>query len=1118
MLRRRLLGTRVLVLAAMTATSVISVNTLWMTSPAVAAANTTLRVSVANNGSQANADGHNFAVSGNGRFVAIESLASNMVSGDTNGVADIFVRDLVVGTTERITVATNGTQSNGHSEDPAISADGRYVVFTSMATNLVTPGDTNATWDVFIRDRILGTTEQMSVASGGVQGNNISGYAPRLSPDGRYVTFASKATNLVAGDTNATTDVFVRDRVAGTTERVSIGAGGVQGNGESANPGISADGRYVTFFSGASTLVSGDSNGNWDVFLRDRVAGTIERISVSSSGVQGNGGSVLPSISADGRYVTYYSGSTNLVVGDTNASNDVFLRDRQLATTLRVSVGTSGAQANGQSLDPDISPDGRFVTFSSVASNLVAADTNGVQDVFLRDVVSSSTERLSVSSAGAQGDQTSALRPGISDDGLLVAFWSRATNLVSGDTNGSADVFTRERQLPPIGAIEEMSGELIQGWAHDPNDRRRPVTVKAYVDGAATSTGSALADMFRGPCAPPNSDRFEWSPPSHLLDGRSHTIQLRALDAESGTEAVIASNLQLQEVGETFSAADGADWDSSKWTSSTASTADVDVVSGAGRLSVSGAADAKALSRMDPLRNAEVRLTYQFENRDYRSGLRTTLRAQTSGSSLVSGYRLEVQSDSATVKLRRLSGGAVTDTASFTYSKDTLPQRLRFSVNEGVVKVKIWPLGTSEPSAWSLEYADAAPLAGSGLLQLHHNGTGGSRSVFVDDVRLTAQQGGPLESFDADWEADEDVEAVFQTEQFVSNIKANLPGRYAGTWLDTSTAPSKLCVALVNATAADRNTLLGLFAGPPDRLVLVTVTYSEAQLDSYKATLSGIIDSHTPKPYSTMMIGVDHPTNTVAVKVDVSDPVLESNLRAAVPSYALRFLVDPTFQLGQAAGHRFDYPPLIGGLLVDLPNLVQCTTGFTMAAGTSRAGSTAGHCTVTGDNVAIGGTAVGKTSINPYRTYPTGVDAAIFTNGGTTAAEVYLGVDRTRRVRSAASSEYQLQQRTKFVHISAGNSPTSEVHKIVAVNKTYTVEVDDVRTGQSYLRKYEGLSCFNGKTLLGDSGSPLFQKAGTGARAMGLLALNHRAGQAYSCFEPIHKVEDQTGMATFLDP
>ena len=263
------------------------------------------------------------------------------------------------------------------------SADGRYVAFASSATNLVA-ADTNGRSDVFVRDRASGTTERVSVSSAGVQGNSASA-APAISADGRYVVFSSSANNLVADDTNGASDIFLRDRVAGTTTRVSLGTGDVVANNSCFLPSISADGTTVAFSSDADNLVSGDTNGSNDIFVRHLASGVTTRASVTSAGVQANSASATCSLSADGRFVAFWSWATNLAeTEDTNAQADVFVRDRTAGTTTRVNVGWDGAQATGYSEQFSISSDGQYVAFSSSGNGLVPVDDNSVSDAFVR--------------------------------------------------------------------------------------------------------------------------------------------------------------------------------------------------------------------------------------------------------------------------------------------------------------------------------------------------------------------------------------------------------------------------------------------------------------------------------------------------------------------------------------------------------------------------------------------------------------------------------------------------------------------------------------------------------------------------------------------------------------
>jgi Tol biopolymer transport system component len=394
-------------------------------------------------GAQGNDNSSKPSISADGRYVTFDSDATNLVAGDTNGMTDIFVRDRNSGTTTLVSKNSAGVEGNLVSDVPSISADGRYVAFESAATNLVS-GDVNGHDDIFVRDRQTGTTTRVSKSSAGVEGDGVS-YNPSISADGRYVAFESDATNLVSGDTNAVSDIFVRDRQTGTTTRVSRDSAGVQGDLGSHWASISADGRYVTFMSDANNLVSGDTNGVQDIFVRDRQTGTTTRISRSSAGVEGDDNSWKPSISADGWYVTFDSDATNLVAGDTNAVSDVFVRDRSTGTTYLVSRDSVGVEGNDNSMAPSISSDGRYVAFESIATSLVAGDTNAVSDVFVRGRETGTTTRVSRDSAGVEGNAESQYNS-ISSDGRYVAFMSDATNLVTGDTNGYKDIFVRDRQ------------------------------------------------------------------------------------------------------------------------------------------------------------------------------------------------------------------------------------------------------------------------------------------------------------------------------------------------------------------------------------------------------------------------------------------------------------------------------------------------------------------------------------------------------------------------------------------------------------------------------------------------------------------------------------------------
>jgi Tol biopolymer transport system component len=521
---------------------------------------TTELASVSTSGAPANSWSFSPAVSGDGRLVAFESDDTNLVPGDTNDRWDVFVRDRQTGTTERVSVGNSGAPVDEWSGRPTISSDGRFVAFESDATNLV-PGVAGATRRVYLRDRLTGKTEPVSVTADGAA---AGGGSATISADGRFIAFGSDASNMVSGDTNDTDGIFIRDRQTGKTELVSIrtdqvpsggsspsissdgrfvafsvseapgsdatrravvfdrvaatteplvvsgnvsrtplnsgqpaisgdgqwvafvtagqvfarhrvtgaaqlvsaSAEGAPANHDCFSPAISGDGRFIAFWSSATNLVPGDTNGRRDIFVRDRQTGKTELVSVAADGAPGNADSYSPALSADGRFVSFVSEANNLVPGDTNGRDDLFVRDRQSGKTELVSVTPSGAPAGGQGRA--ISADGRFVAFASWANNLVPGDTNESNDIFVRDRQSGTTELVSVTVSSAPANNHSSI-PAISADGRFVAFISWADNLVPGDTNGTYDVFVRDRQMGKTELVSiGISGVPANNWSGPP--------------------------------------------------------------------------------------------------------------------------------------------------------------------------------------------------------------------------------------------------------------------------------------------------------------------------------------------------------------------------------------------------------------------------------------------------------------------------------------------------------------------------------------------------------------------------------------------------------------------------------------------------------------------------
>lgn len=431
-----------------------------------ARAATTTRVSIDSEGNEANyfynGDNAQPAISGDGRYVVFRSNCDNLVADDTNDVNDVFLHDRLTGQTTRVSIATGGSESNGGSDGPAVSADGSHMAFTSFASDLVFD-DTNGVGDIFVHEPAAGTTTRVSLTWDGNQANSFSS-AATISADGRYVAFQSSANNLVADDTNGFIDTFVRDRYLAETRRVSVASDGTEANYESGTPVIACDGSAVAFQSAATNLVAGDTNAMTDIFVHDLETATTTRVSVASDGAEAIYPSLVPSISCDGRYVAFYSLANNLVQDDTNGASDIFVHDRETGETTRVSLDSAGNEASGYSSNPSISGNGRYVAFESYADDLVAGDTNNAEDIFVHDRESGVTIRASVDSENNEGNALS-MSPALSVDARYVAFESYADNLVPSDTNDIEDVFVRGPLVEP----QTLKIDIDIAWQRDSN-------------------------------------------------------------------------------------------------------------------------------------------------------------------------------------------------------------------------------------------------------------------------------------------------------------------------------------------------------------------------------------------------------------------------------------------------------------------------------------------------------------------------------------------------------------------------------------------------------------------------------------------------------------------------
>ncbi len=388
-----------------------------------------------------NLGSENARLSSDARFVVFESAASNLVASDSNQMVDVFRADLSTGVVSLVSVNTDGTQGNGNSSEPAISADGSVVVFKSFANNLVA-NDSNGTTDIFLRYMNTGETIRVSLSTFGEQSNNQSS-RPAVSGDGNCVVYESIASNLVEGDSNTVSDIFLRRVSDQTTVRVSMNSLGASGNFNqvdlsSSNAAISSDGKFVAFDSYAANLVVGDTNEQSDVFVFDIDKSIVSRVSVSSTGEQGAAGSHSPSIDRNGNQITFISDASNLVADDTNKNMDVFLYNRANSITTLVSTTKDFSSANDVSLKASIDEAGEFVVFESFASNLVDSDANSAGDIFLRNLRTGDLTRVSESFNGELNSFSRS--PSVSSGGRFIAFHSYATNINPRDTNIVSDI------------------------------------------------------------------------------------------------------------------------------------------------------------------------------------------------------------------------------------------------------------------------------------------------------------------------------------------------------------------------------------------------------------------------------------------------------------------------------------------------------------------------------------------------------------------------------------------------------------------------------------------------------------------------------------------------------
>lgn len=499
-------------------------------------------ISVTTAGTAGNGDSGEASVSQSGQYVAFTSTSTDLVAGDTNGVSDVFLRDRTAGTTIIISKnPTSGAVGDGRSFEPKVSNDGNFVVFVSDASNLVAGDKVEASGgntDVFRYNIATGQIELVSQTTDGAFPDGDSG-EPNVSADGRFITYSTRARNLGGPDNNNASDVFLRDMNRGVgdalaTRAVSVAAGGVEtetmSDGRSFDPQVSDDGKFVSYRSSSSNLNGGDTNGLVDTYVRDIDAGVNILVSVGAAGGSGNAESQSNSISGDGKFVAFRSAASDLVPNDTNNVEDIFLRNLTNNTTTLLSVNRTGtASARGQSRFPWLSANAGAVTFSSSANDLVAGDENNQEDVFLRDLVNGPIYLLSTSAANnGSGGNGASFDTYVSRDGRFVTFTSEASDLAAGDSNGRTDVYFTNSPLAPAPNPDP-----------DPNPNPDPTPPPPNPDPTPDTTAPTVSLPPTQPGATPGATTYDFQ--VNLADDRAlNTIVVGNLEVVRNGETLPA--------------------------------------------------------------------------------------------------------------------------------------------------------------------------------------------------------------------------------------------------------------------------------------------------------------------------------------------------------------------------------------------------------------------------------------------------------------------------------------------------------------------------------------------------------------------------------------------------
>jgi uncharacterized repeat protein (TIGR01451 family) len=454
------------------------------TSASAASGDITL-ASTSDGGTKGNNVSQQVSISADGTKVAFSSSATNLDPKDTDLNTDVYVKDLLTGNIALASTNDAGTKGIGNSDNPSLSADGTKIAFESSATNL-DPADTGVTEDVYVKDLLTGNITLASSNDSGIKGNSTSG-APTLSADGTKVAFMSDARNLDPSDTDFNMDVYVKDVVTGNLTLASTDGAGIKGNRISGAPILSADGTAVAFSSSATNLDPADTDAIGDVYVKDLFTGNITVASTDDSGTKGNGSSSARSLSADGDTVAFDSNATNLDPRDTDVNKDVYAKDLPTGNLTLVSTDDAGIKANGISEWPSVSGDGTRVAFQSYATNLDSGDTDVSQDVYVKDLPTEDITLASSDRAGIKGNGNSA-RPSLDADGTAVAFNSGSTNLLPDDTDVTPDVYVKELQ----GAVSSADLSITMSDSPDPVSLGQTVTYTVDVANAGPDQAAGV--------------------------------------------------------------------------------------------------------------------------------------------------------------------------------------------------------------------------------------------------------------------------------------------------------------------------------------------------------------------------------------------------------------------------------------------------------------------------------------------------------------------------------------------------------------------------------------------------------------------------------------------------